>query len=219
MRSLPPPTPGVSPWNDFWGTSGEIPRWPCVTTWEHWKLKRSVSAPKWQFSPAGQVPMSDSAPSGAIWAQFRPKQLNQKGSPAHTGAHFSSWVGLYYTLRNGPIFNYLGSASDWMKQIFNQSEALPSIISMEFSRSFLRSQFSGKLDFLKVVRLVFWSGVVGPGTNFRSLALRAHSRATRSKARLVSKSTGKPVVASESQAWFFRRGNKPEYKRKKPLRD
>ena len=36
------------------------------------------------------------------------------------------------------------------------------------------------LDFLKVVRLVFWSGVVGPGTNLR---------ATRSKARLVSKST------------------------------
>ena len=52
------------------------------------------------------------------------------------------------------------------------------------------------LDFLKVVRLVFWSGVVGPGTSFRSLALRArtialraHSRATRSKARLVSKSS------------------------------
>ena len=51
------------------------------------------------------------------------------------------------------------------------------------------------LDFLKVVRMVFWSGVVGPG--FRSLALRArrsydrastHCRATRSKARLVSKS-------------------------------
>ena len=48
---------------------------------------------------------------------------------------------------------------------------------------------SAHLDFLKVVRLVFWSGVVGPGTSFRSLALRAHSRATRSKARLVSKST------------------------------
>ena len=30
-----------------------------------------------------------------------------------------------------------------------------------------------ELDFLKVVRLVFWSGVVGPGTSFRSLALRA----------------------------------------------
>ena len=49
-------------------------------------------------------------------------------------------------------------------------------------------QINLALDFLKVVRLVFWSGVVGPGTNFRSLALRAHSRATRSKARLVSKS-------------------------------
>ena len=35
------------------------------------------------------------------------------------------------------------------------------------------------LDFLKVVRLVFWSGVVGPGS---------YDRASRSKARLVSKS-------------------------------
>ena len=51
-----------------------------------------------------------------------------------------------------------------------------------------RCKLLARLDFLKVVRLVFWSGVVGPGTNFRSLALRAHSRATRSKARLVSKS-------------------------------
>ena len=47
------------------------------------------------------------------------------------------------------------------------------------------SRVTSPLDFLKVVRLVFWSGVVGPG----SLALRAHCRATRSKARLVSKST------------------------------
>ena len=58
------------------------------------------------------------------------------------------------------------------------------------------------LDFLKVVRMVFWSGVVGPGQAFRSLArshfalgartiaLRGHCRATRSKARLVSKSMG-----------------------------
>ena len=52
------------------------------------------------------------------------------------------------------------------------------------------------LDFLKVVRMVFWSGVVGPDTSFslaRSLALRArrsYDRATRSKARLVSKSMG-----------------------------
>ena len=57
------------------------------------------------------------------------------------------------------------------------------------------------LDFLKVVRMVFWSGVVGPGTSFslarsrfalgaRTIALRAHCRATRSKARLVGKSMG-----------------------------
>ena len=46
------------------------------------------------------------------------------------------------------------------------------------------------IDFLKVVRLVFWSGVVGPGTNELSLARapRSYDRATRSKARLVSKS-------------------------------
>ena len=37
------------------------------------------------------------------------------------------------------------------------------------------------LDFLKVVRLVFWSGVVGPGTSFRSLALRARSLALRAQ--------------------------------------
>ena len=39
--------------------------------------------------------------------------------------------------------------------------------------------------------MVFWSGVVGPGTNFRSLARasRSYDRATRSKARLVSKSS------------------------------
>ena len=62
------------------------------------------------------------------------------------------------------------------------------------------------LDFLKVVRLVFWSGVVGPGfrslalrarslaLRARTIALRAHSRATRSKARLVSKSSLVPSV-------------------------
>ena len=54
------------------------------------------------------------------------------------------------------------------------------------------SRVTSPLDFLKVVRLVFWSGVVGPGwfaLRARSLALRAHCRATPSKARLVSKST------------------------------
>ena len=43
------------------------------------------------------------------------------------------------------------------------------------------SRVTSPLDFLKVVRLVFWSGVVGPGTNFRSLALRARSLALRAR--------------------------------------
>ena len=41
------------------------------------------------------------------------------------------------------------------------------------------SRVTSPLDFLKVVRLVFWSGVVGPG--FRSLALRARSLALRAR--------------------------------------
>ena len=39
------------------------------------------------------------------------------------------------------------------------------------------------IDFLKVVRLVFWSGVVGP---FRSLALRARTIALRAHALTVA---------------------------------
>ena len=48
------------------------------------------------------------------------------------------------------------------------------------------------IDFLKVVRMVFWSGVVGPGTSFRSLALRArrsYDRASRSLSRYALKSS------------------------------
>ena len=62
----------------------------------------------------------------------------------------------------------------------------------------MQSEINGDLDFLKVVRMVFWSGVVGPGfrslarsrfaLGARTIALRAHCRATRSKARLVNKS-------------------------------
>ena len=37
------------------------------------------------------------------------------------------------------------------------------------------------LDFLKVVRMVFWSGVVGPGTNFHSLARASRSALVRSR--------------------------------------
>ena len=50
---------------------------------------------------------------------------------------------------------------------------LSSSIVQQFSLQAIRSSVHN-LDFLKVVRLVFWSGVVGPGTS--------------SKARLVSKS-------------------------------
>ena len=45
-----------------------------------------------------------------------------------------------------------------------------------------RGIMSKGLDFLKVVRLVFWSGVVGPGTLARSrFALRARTIALRAQ--------------------------------------
>ena len=63
------------------------------------------------------------------------------------------------------------------------------------------------VDFLKVVRLVFRSGVVGPGTSFcsfvlraRTIALCAHCRAARSKARLVSKSTSGALAIRKNVA-------------------
>ena len=48
------------------------------------------------------------------------------------------------------------------------------------------SRSSDKIDFLKVVRMVFWSGVVGPGTNdelslARSLARSSSSALVRSR--------------------------------------
>ena len=47
------------------------------------------------------------------------------------------------------------------------------------------------LDFLKVVRLVFWSGVVGPGTTRLSLARasRSYDRASRAQSRYALKSS------------------------------
>ena len=47
------------------------------------------------------------------------------------------------------------------------------------------------LDFLKVVRLVFWSGVVGPSTTRLSLARASGSydRASRSQSRYALKSS------------------------------
>ena len=44
---------------------------------------------------------------------------------------------------------------------------------------YLATGHQSEIDFLKVVRMVSWSGVVGPGTNFRSLA-RSLARASRS---------------------------------------
>ena len=41
------------------------------------------------------------------------------------------------------------------------------------------------LDFLKVVRMVTWSGVVGPDTNFRSLARASRSALVRSRCALT----------------------------------
>ena len=41
-------------------------------------VKKSVLASK-----------SDSASPGAIWAQFKPKQLHQKAIPAHAGTYFN----------------------------------------------------------------------------------------------------------------------------------
>ena len=52
----------------------------------HWEentmqIKKTCFSPKVPIQPC--KPKSDSAPSGAIWAQFRPKQLNQKATTAH----------------------------------------------------------------------------------------------------------------------------------------
>ena len=52
--------------------------------------------------------------------------------------------------RNSILMMYhhpdLGSASDWFKICFIQSEANPDLISMEFLASFLRHHFAGKLE-------------------------------------------------------------------------
>ena len=61
----------------------------------------------------------------------------------------------------------LGSGSDWLKQISNQSEA-PSIISIEFLRSFLRRHFTRKLlrDGVAKCRLFSQAVLVGASLSF-----------------------------------------------------
>ena len=51
------------------------------------KIKKICFSLKVSIQPCR--PKSDSALPGAIWAQFRPKKLNQKAIPAHARAHFS----------------------------------------------------------------------------------------------------------------------------------
>ena len=51
------------------------------------KIKAICFSPKVSIQPCR--PKSDSALPGAIWAQFRPKKLNQKAIPAHARVHFS----------------------------------------------------------------------------------------------------------------------------------
>ena len=104
----------------------------CLIKFLHWKLKRFVLAPKSDFRSK-----SDSAPSGAIWAQFRPKQLTQSkcyfcprwglfqplgpNQPEiirlycnwFKGAKLDSKIGLYFTHRNGPISKAKRSGSFW----------------------------------------------------------------------------------------------------------
>ena len=53
------------------------------------KIIKICFNPKVSIQPCR--PKSDSALPGAIWAQFRPKKLNQKAILAHARAHFSPW--------------------------------------------------------------------------------------------------------------------------------
>ena len=55
---------------------------------------------------------------------------------------------------------------------------------------YLATGHQSEIDFLKVVCMVFWSGVVGPSTNFRSLVLparRSYDHASRSLSRYALK--------------------------------
>ena len=122
----------VSPRNDFWGTSGEISRWWCVTIWVHRKLQRSVSDLQCQFSPTGQCPIQpllepfehNFGQNSSIKRVLQPTlgPISALGSDCILLTERAPFLGLKQTFWF--TMYYLGSASDWMKQIFNQSEAL-----------------------------------------------------------------------------------------------
>ena len=100
--------------------------------YQHWKLKRSVSAPKYQFSPAGQTlikpflePFEHNLgqkisikrllqPTVGPISALGPNQPELIGLywPWFKGAKLDSKIGLYFTHRNGPIFSAKTDISD-----------------------------------------------------------------------------------------------------------
>ena len=67
----------------------------CYTTL---KIKKICFSPKVPIQPRCR-PKSDSAPSGAIWAQLRPKQLKLKATPANAKGPFQRLVPIGPDLR------------------------------------------------------------------------------------------------------------------------
>ena len=88
-------------------------------------------------------------------------------------------VSFYFPACRFPVFLYTNCTSVylvWQIHFFSDLE-------MYYAYGFVIKAMiicsSQTVDFLKVVRLVFWSGVVGPG--FRPLAFRARSLALRAQ--------------------------------------
>ena len=109
-----------------------------------------------------------------------------------------AWYSGSYTMMANPIraleLHYLMIQFLIKIHIYQTSGALPIIIGVA-------------LDFLKVVRLVFWSGVVGPGTNFRWLALRARSLAlARSRFVLTVALSAQKLDLWASLGWLCQKG-------------
>ena len=103
-----------------------------VTIWVDWKLKRSVSDLQCQFSPTGQCPIQpllepfehNFGQNSSIKRVLQPTlgPISALGSDCILLTERAPFLGLKQTFWF--TVYYLGSASDWMKQIFNQSEAL-----------------------------------------------------------------------------------------------
>ena len=81
----------------------------------HWKLKRSVSAPKCQFSPAGQTliqpllepfehNLSQNCPIKSLFQPGSKSALGNQTVLPRLSATIDPKIELYFTHRNGPIF-------------------------------------------------------------------------------------------------------------------